>query len=102
MEIIKTISKLVREELADAEKYARLALEYKESDPDAARAFFDLSKAEMEHQDRLHAVVVREIEKAKSAGRSPTQEMQWVYNYLHEEQIECAEKVMDLQKMYGK
>lgn len=102
MEIIKTISNLIREELCDAEKYARLALHHKEKDADAARVFMDLSKEEMEHQEKLHNLVAKEINKASDAGKRPTTEMQWVYNYLHEEQIEKAEKVMDLQRMYSK
>lgn len=102
MEIIKTLSNLIREELDDAEKYARLALSLKEQDTDAARVLIDLSKAEMEHQERLHNLVTKEITKAVDAGKRATPEMQWVYNYLHEEQISRAEKIAELQRMYNK
>ena len=102
MEIIKKVSTLIREELDDAEKFARLALSYKDQDPDAARVFVDLAKAEMEHQDRLHNLVTKEIAKAVDVGKRATPEMQWVYNYLHDEQISRAEKVLELQRMYSK
>lgn len=72
----------VYDEIEDAEKYARAALE-------------------MNHMTLLHQDVARRIEKYKrDTGHQPSEAMQAIYDYTHRRSIAAAEKVADLQKMY--
>lgn len=57
MKLIQKLSEMVDDEIADAHKYAKCALEYKESNPNLSKIFFDLSAAEMQHMTVLHTEV---------------------------------------------
>ena len=100
MKEIKTLMEHIEDELRDAETYAKLALEYKESDTETASVFFRLSGEEMSHMDMLHKRVAACIERHKQAKGAPPAEMMAVYDYLHKRNIEWAEKVGRLQGMY--
>lgn len=100
MQIIKLLTEQIGEELCDAEAYANLANLWKDRVPDVAAVFMMLSKEEMAHQQKLHDAVVQQINKARSEGKTPTPEMQGVYDYLHMRNIDHAARVITLQKMY--
>lgn len=100
MKEIKTLMEHIEDELRDAETYAKLALEYKESDMETANVFFRLSGEEMNHMDMLHKRVTACIERHKQAKGAPPAEMMAVYDYLHKKNVEWAEKVGRLQGMY--
>ena len=101
MEIIKLTTELIADELCDAEKYAKLANTWKTECPDAAKVFSDLANAEVEHQNRLHTLVVKLIDKARAEKGDPPKEMMAVYNYLHEKNIEKAAAVMAYIRLYS-
>ena len=50
---IKLLMEHVADELRDAHTYAKLALEYKASDPEMAELFYKLSCEEMNHMNLL-------------------------------------------------
>lgn len=100
MQIIKMLSRRIREELSDAKYYASKAVELREQYPDLARTFFDLSEQEMKHMSMLHGRVVDLINDYKREHGEPPANMQALYDYIHEEQIEEAAEVKRIQAMF--
>jgi hypothetical protein len=62
MHEIKHLAEGIREELDDAEKYAREAVKHAGEDPEDASTYADLSRQELGHANRLHEMAVRHIE----------------------------------------
>lgn len=100
MLVIQKLTKMIKEEIEDAEKYANCALKYKEEDKALADTFYTLSNEELQHMDRLHTQVTRIINEYKAKNGDPPALMQAVYDYLHEEQIEKVKEVKLLLTMY--
>lgn len=100
MKEIELLSEHIDEEIHDAETYARLALEWRERDPETAAVFEKLSGEEMEHMEALHRAVVRIIEQHRAEHGEPPEGMRAVYDYLHRKQIERAATVREYMAMW--
>jgi ferritin len=100
MLLIKKLSKMIKEEICDAEKYANCALKYKDEDRTLADVFYTLANEELRHMDMLHAQVVRLINTQKAKGVTVPTGMQEIYDYIHEEEIENTREVRVLLDMY--
>ena len=98
MHEIKHLAEEIREELGDAEKYAREAVKHAE-DPETASTYADLSRQELGHANRLHEMAVRCIEKANDAGHHPTEAEQAVWDWEHERMLDRAAHVKTLLSM---
>lgn len=102
MKMIELLSEHIEDELEDACTYAKLALEYKESDPEVANLFYKLSQEEMTHMDALHNRVVACIDTYKKLKGEPPEGMKALYEFMHKREIAQAEKVATLQGMFKK
>lgn len=100
MKIIEKLSDMITDELNDAEKYAKCALKYKEERPSLAQTFYSLSLDEMKHMGMLHDETVKIINDFKAQGQEVPVEMQAVYDYLHNKQIEHATSIKIIQETY--
>lgn len=100
MKIIQCLSEMMLEEVADAEKYAKKALEWKDKNRSLADAFYKLSADEMSHMSTLHAEAVKIIDDYKKTNGDPPPSMLAVYDYLHDKQMEKAGLVRGLQAQY--
>lgn len=100
MELIKKLAEMIDEELEDAEKYVKCAIKHKESNIELAQTFYTISTEEMQHVDKLHKQVVRIIEMYRKEHGEPPAAMQAVYDYVHERQIERANKIAMMQTQF--
>jgi len=96
MKMIKKLSRMIEEEIRDAEKYARCAMENREDHPDLARMFLQLANAEMEHSQLLHNGVVALIEEERRTEGEPPAGMLEAYDLIHEWQMDHADDVRAL------
>ena len=101
MKIIKALSAQIEEEIDGAKCYAKMAIQYKDSQPAAAKLLYTLSEEEMGHVNRLHDAVAKIITEYRAKSGDPPEAMMAVYEYLHERQIEKATEVKILQKQYS-
>ena len=100
MELIKKLAEMIDEELEGAETYAKCAIKHKETNLELAQTFYTMSAEEMQHVDRLHKQVVKIIEMYRKDNGEPLAAMQAVYDYVHERQIERANKVTMMQAQF--
>lgn len=99
MKIIKVLSAQIKDELHDAEKYAKTALEHKTENTALAATYYRLANAELDHAAMLHDDVTREIEKAKSEKTIPPV-MYELWAWKHSELIDEEKEVRLLLEMY--
>lgn len=71
MRIIKKIAEQMKEEIASAKEYAKLATHYKTEQPTLAKVYYDAANDELTHADKLHAEVVKLIEKQRAIEPPP-------------------------------
>lgn len=102
MKMIELLSEHIEDELEDACTYIKLALEYKDTDPETANLFYKLSGEEMGHMDALHKRAVACIEKYKQTKGEPPDGMKALYDFMHKREIAQAEKITNLQNLYRK
>lgn len=100
MKEIELLSDHIEDELEDARTYIKLALEYKDTDPEMAQLFYKLSGEEMNHMDALHKSVVSHIENYKRTNGEPSAGMRALYDFAHKREVAQAEKITALQGMF--
>ena len=100
MMIIKCLADQIADELEDAQKYIKLAMKWKAEQPETADLFYELSKEELGHMEKLHDAVQELIEKYQEEEGEPPKDMMTLYNYLHEKHKEEATTIKVKQGMY--
>ena len=100
MKLIQKLSDMIEEELQDARKYVRCALEHKDGHPDLARTFANLSNQEMDHAQILHSAVVDLINEYRNQHGDPPERMRAVYDFLHQRQLDEATEIRVMQEMF--
>ena len=96
MKIIKKLVHQIEDEIRDAEKYAKCAVELRETRPDLARVYVQLAGQEMEHMQALHTAVTTLIEEERRTNGDPPPGMLEAYDIIHEWQIAHAAEVRSL------
>ena len=100
MKIISKLSDLIEEELNDADKYIRLALDTREDNYALSATFYKLSLEEINHMKMLHEQVVAIINEYRKDNGDPPERMQAIYDYLHGKHINKANEIMITQALY--
>ena len=93
MKIIEELTDMIDEELGDAEKYVKCAMDKKEKYPSLAQVFIMLSNEELKHATVLHDEVVNIINEYKANGAEVPEGMQAIYDYLHKKRIDRTNKI---------
>lgn len=96
MKEIKMLVEKIREELEDAEKYAKCAAKYKDSDRELASTFYTLAGEELGHMEKLHTQAARIIKAYKDKGHEAPAAMQAIWDWEHEKMIEHTAHVRHL------
>ena len=96
MEEIKMLAENIREELEDAEKYAKCAAKYKDTDRELSSTFYTLAGEELGHMEKLHAQAARIIKAYKDKGHEAPAAMQAIWDWEHEKMIEHTAHVRHL------
>ena len=96
MREIKKLVHQIEDEIRDAEKYAKCAVELRETRPDLARVYVQLAGQEMEHMQALHTAVTTLIEEERRTNGDPPPGMLEAYDIIHEWQIAHAAEVRSL------
>lgn len=96
MEMLKKLYEMVWEELDGAEHYAKCAATYKDSYPQLAKVFHDLSQQELIHSNLLY----EEAAKMLKAQVHKTPGEQAIHDFVHEMQVEKGNRVKMYQAQY--
>ena len=82
MKKIEQISDMIGEEIDDAMRYARCAIQ--QDDAELSKTYRTLASEELGHAMRLHDEVVRLIKKYREEHGEPSERMMDRYEYIHE------------------
>lgn len=93
MKEIKELVEHIHEETEDAEKYAKLAAKYKDTDKELSDTYAYLAEEELGHMNKLHAHAVRLIRRAKDSGVEVPTAMQAIWDWEHEKNMSHVAKV---------
>lgn len=100
MKIIQKISDMIEDNIEEAEKYIKCAMEHKTEYPDLSRVLANISDNAMSNVTSLHNIVVQIIEQYRKENGEPPAPMMAVYDYLHKRHIDNASAVRAMQAMY--
>lgn len=100
MREIQDLCDYIEEEICDAEKYAKKALEFKETNPTKAELMYKLATEELGHMIALHTEVVAEIKAYRDKVGEPPEYMLKLYEIQHKKHIMNAATVKGMLSLY--
>ena len=100
MQVIADIADTIEELLDRAESHINEAIIKKETYPQIATIYYNLSVVEMNQVDIFHGQIVNLITEYRKTQGEPPERMMGRYEYIHEKQIKQANKVKILQSIY--
>ena len=100
MKLIKELEDLIKDEIHDVKKYAKMAAELKKEHPALAQVLFTISTQEDSHQSAIHGEVVKIVEEYRRTKGEPPAPMLAVYDYLHKQHIEALAEARRYQDIY--
>ena len=99
MKEIKKMAEEIREELEDAEKYAKEAAMHKGVDDQTATMYADLSQQELGHAERIHSRVTEIIKRHRAEHGCGWFSMLAVWEWEHGKMIEHEAKIRTMLDM---
>lgn len=90
MKLIQELSDYIDDEISDAIKYVKLAMEIREEYPTIADNIYKISEDEMRHMSILHSQVVSVIEDYRRKNGEPPEAMKILYDIMHNKHIQHA------------
>lgn len=100
MKVIKEIVDQIEEEIDGAEKYASMATQYKDEDKALADTYAKLAETELQHVDLLHAQAVRIIKAWQAKGNETPKDMEVLYQWQHDREVQKVKEVKILLSLY--
>lgn len=100
MKLIQELSDYIDEEINDAIKYVKLAMEIREDYPTIAENIYKISEDEMRHMTILHSQVVSVIEDYRRKNGEPPEAMKILYDIMHKKHIQHAAEARAYQSMF--
>ena len=88
MKLIYDLINDIKEELEEAKHYYRTAIYCKEKHSDISRKLIEIAKAELNHANSIHQLIVDSISQYKAKGKEPSEDMMKIYECSHNEYIE--------------
>ena len=79
MKLIYDLINDIKEELEGAKHYYRTAIYCKEKHSDISRKLIEIAKAELNHANSIHQLIVDLISQYKAKGKEPSEEMMKIY-----------------------
>lgn len=101
MKSIKDMSCTIEDILESADKNIRLAVKYKEDDPDSSKVYYSKSVEELNSIKPFHDRVVTIIKNYRAEKGEPPAPMMAMYNYEHEKHLDKNASIRKLQELYS-
>ena len=100
MELIQRLSDSIEDEIKDAIKYVKIAMECRDEYPAMAEAIYKISEEEMKHMAILHTQVINLIDEYRKQNGDPPEAMIILYDIMHKKHIQHAAEAKAYQSMY--
>ena len=100
MKVIKDMSCDIEDILEMADKNIRLAVKYREDDPDSSKAYYNKSVEELNSIKPFHDRVVIIIKNYRAEKGELPAPMMTIYNYEHEKHLDKHASIKKLQELY--
>lgn len=101
MKVIKDMSCDIEEILNMADKNIRLAVKYKEDDPESSKIYYNKSIEELNSIKPFHDRVVTIIKNYRTEKGEPPAPMMAMYNYEHEKHLDKHASIKKFQELYS-